>query len=446
MKTEDMMFEHSRFLKRLPAFLILGPFFGIGSSDAQDWEYLGLPNLWVTDVAVKNEDTIYASTYDYSYTGPGFIFRTTNRGMSWDTLLSSVGTQHLIMDPGDHNVMYAGLGSVQGPWGILKTTDGGENWFHADSGFDISGKYWIRSLILDPVHPETLYAGISDGYVCYRTTNGGESWYAPGGQAYVNPIAIDPISPEVIYAQNMYYSGLSKSTDSGVTWEETSLLNGEAAANSMGIDPVNTNILYAGVGGYEGIFRSTNAGETWEEATVGLPSNTGGASIVVNSISREVFAVTWPNEVGVFRSHDLGMTWERMEGLPDYPPPTLKFSRDQTQLYAVYWDLGIYRTTILVSDVLDDPQPIPDYSALQQNYPNPFNPTTTIKYELASGAQVSLKVYDVLGREVLTLVDKDEFAGQHQVVLDASELSSGVYFYRLRAGDFTDTKRLLLLK
>jgi len=83
---------------------------------------------------------------------------------------------------------------------------------------------------------------------------------------------------------------------------------------------------------------------------------------------------------------------------------------------------------------------------LSQNYPNPFNPTTTIKYELPSDSPVSLKVYDVLGREVLKLVDGVERSGSHEVVLNASDLSSGVYFYRLKAGDFMDTKRLLLLK
>jgi hypothetical protein len=89
---------------------------------------------------------------------------------------------------------------------------------------------------------------------------------------------------------------------------------------------------------------------------------------------------------------------------------------------------------------------VPESFHLGQNYPNPFNPTTMIRYDLPTDAHVSLKVYDVLGREILTLVDRDETAGQHQVVLNASGLSSGVYFYRLRAGGFTDTRRFLLLR
>ncbi len=102
-----------------------------------------------------------------------------------------------------------------------------------------------------------------------------------------------------------------------------------------------------------------------------------------------------------------------------------------------------------------DSEPLrPSALILDQNFPNPFNPTTTIKYDLPTDSPVRLKVYDILGREVLSLVDGVETAGRHEVTLNASDLSSGVYFYRLKArqkeggqaGDFTDTKRLLLLK
>jgi hypothetical protein len=89
---------------------------------------------------------------------------------------------------------------------------------------------------------------------------------------------------------------------------------------------------------------------------------------------------------------------------------------------------------------------VPTEFTLHQNHPNPFNPTTTIKYELPLDARVTLNVYDVLGKEVLTLVDGFVPAGYHQVQLDGSRLSSGVYFYRINAGTFTDVKKLLLLK
>jgi hypothetical protein len=89
---------------------------------------------------------------------------------------------------------------------------------------------------------------------------------------------------------------------------------------------------------------------------------------------------------------------------------------------------------------------IPDRFELNQNYPNPFNPTTTISYSLAEPTQVSLKVYDLLGREVTTLVNEYKEAGEHRVEFNANGIPSGVYFYKINAGNVTDTRKMTLLK
>jgi hypothetical protein len=88
----------------------------------------------------------------------------------------------------------------------------------------------------------------------------------------------------------------------------------------------------------------------------------------------------------------------------------------------------------------------PKEFALYQNYPNPFNPTTVIGYQLAVNSFVTLRVYDNIGREVRTLANGPKNAGNYSVQFDGSGLASGVYFYRLRAGDFTSVKKLILLK
>lgn len=89
---------------------------------------------------------------------------------------------------------------------------------------------------------------------------------------------------------------------------------------------------------------------------------------------------------------------------------------------------------------------VPSYYALGQNYPNPFNPTTVICYQLPKSSHVTLKVYDVLGREIATLADENKTAGAYQTTFNGSRLSSGVYFYRIQAGDFTATKKFTLMK
>ncbi|MBI5463924.1 MAG: T9SS type A sorting domain-containing protein, partial [Ignavibacteriales bacterium] len=89
---------------------------------------------------------------------------------------------------------------------------------------------------------------------------------------------------------------------------------------------------------------------------------------------------------------------------------------------------------------------IPSSFELRQNYPNPFNPTTTIRFSLPQREFVTLKVFDVLGREVATPVNGELNAGEHTVVLEAKSLASGVYFYQLRAAGFIQTKKMLISK
>ena len=89
---------------------------------------------------------------------------------------------------------------------------------------------------------------------------------------------------------------------------------------------------------------------------------------------------------------------------------------------------------------------VPVTYMLEQNYPNPFNPSTTIKFSIPKGGYVEIKLYDILGREVATLVSDPFTAGTYSVEFDASKLSSGVYFYKIKVGDFTDTKKMVLIK
>lgn len=111
-----------------------------------------------------------------------------------------------------------------------------------------------------------------------------------------------------------------------------------------------------------------------------------------------------------------------------------------------------YKFTIgTPTGVLDNVISLPTAFALDQNYPNPFNPTTTIKFALPKDATVTLRVYDVLGRVVRTLVNQRVSAGYQQVVWDGrneagSQVSSGMYIYHISAGAFTSTKKMMMLK
>jgi hypothetical protein len=89
---------------------------------------------------------------------------------------------------------------------------------------------------------------------------------------------------------------------------------------------------------------------------------------------------------------------------------------------------------------------LPKSFALEQNYPNPFNPTTTINYQIPTAGIVSLKVYDILGKEISTLINEEKPAGNYNVAFDGSKLASGIYFYRLKVNGFNEVRKMLLVK
>ena len=109
---------------------------------------------------------------------------------------------------------------------------------------------------------------------------------------------------------------------------------------------------------------------------------------------------------------------------------------------------GVWRRPLseMITDVNDKENYLPTNFALQQNYPNPFNPATEINYSLPRSNMVSIRVYDVIGNEIANLVNEEKPAGRYSVNFNASNLSSGVYFYRMQAGSFVETKKLILLK
>ena len=110
-----------------------------------------------------------------------------------------------------------------------------------------------------------------------------------------------------------------------------------------------------------------------------------------------------------------------------------------------YKSMPYLNMAALISGIEDENGTIPNKFGLNQNYPNPFNPTTTISYSISEPATTSLKVYDMLGKEVKTLVNEHQNIGSYNIEFDASFLSSGVYFYIMKAGEFSDIKKLILI-
>ena len=151
-------------------------------------------------------------------------------------------------------------------------------------------------------------------------------------------------------------------------------------------------------------------------------------------------------EIGIFHSQDYGETREYSDnGFPALSVRQFKLVDDQIIVAAHgrgIWTVGAGE----VVSTEDESAELPGMFALHQNYPNPFNPSTTIEFSVPTEARVELTVFDVAGRVVASLIDKVYAAGEHRIEWDARNMASGVYFYRMKAGDVLQTKRMKLIK
>jgi hypothetical protein len=165
---------------------------------------------------------------------------------------------------------------------------------------------------------------------------------------------------------------------------------------------------------------------------------------------------TETNNNGFFLQRKAGSVWENLNFVQGYGTSTESHSYDYTDNLAelnyrgkIYYRLkqiDYNGATDYSSPVEVTYEPKPNDFALDQNYPNPFNPTTSIKYSLPEETHIKLTIYDLLGNEVKVLVDENRPAGTYTAKFDGSELTSGIYIYRLQAGDFVSTKRMALIK
>jgi hypothetical protein len=207
---------------------------------------------------------------------------------------------------------------------------------------------------------------------------------------------------------------------------------------------VNGTNLFAGT--YRGgVFRSTDNGTSWSEANNGLTDSTVNAFEVWGT---SVFAGT---DNGVFLSTDNGTSWT-VAGLESTSVGVLAISG--TNLFAGTGSryvgprgTGLWRRPLSeLVDVDETGGPLPGHYSLAQNFPNPFNPSTTIGYVLPRRSHVTLTVFNTLGQLVAMLVEGEMPAGSHEVKFDASRLPSGVYLYRLQAGNHIEVRKALLMK
>ncbi len=357
--------------------------------------------------------------------------------------------------------------------GVFLSTNGGASWAK------VWGTEWLNVSAL-AVSGANLFAG-TDGGGVFLSTNNGTSWTQVKTGLTNTIVNCFAVTGTNLFAGTATPGGVFLSTNSGTSWTgvNTGLTNTSgyfSRASGVGALVVSGTNLFASTNG-NGVFRSTNNGTSWTQINSGLTdtivfslgvsgtnlfagTSSGGIFLSSNNgtswthlntspISVGCFAVLGTNLFagGVYLSTNSGTSWTQVNSdLPGAPVQALAVL--DTNLFAGTLGGGVWRRPLseMITAVTDNGNNLPMRFSLSQNYPNPFNPTTNLSFSLPSRSFVSLKVFDLLGREVATIVSEEMSAGNYSRQWNAANMSSGAYFYRLQAGNYSEVKKLLVVK
>lgn len=380
----------------------------------------------ITSVRFLNDNTGFCIYHYWSYPPyPGTVLKTTDKGVHW--LVNFENTLH---DLNDIFFIDDVTGWISGDVGILyKTTNAGINWFAQNSN---------TAEDLGKIHFMNQNTGwiLCDAAKLLKTTNGGLIW--------------NQLNVSTIYRHDMVFlnentgiivgnSGIAKTTDGGLNWQNV------LSSTMYKIDVDNLNNVY--VISFSGFYKSTDLGTSWH-----LISTTNNACVDIEMLNSSTGYISC-GRGKVLKTIDGGMNW-LLINLPTNGELRSIFAIDTNQCW-VTGDYGLIMSTVgqgIITGINNQNAGTIrlDFS-LFQNYPNPFNPQTKIKFDIPSNVKgqtsnVKLVIYDLLGREVTTLVNEELKPGTYEADWDGSNYSSGVYFYKLTAGNFIETKKMVLMK
>ena len=397
------------------------------------------------------------------------VFRTTNGGTTWLTVpTTGVPLDVFCVWAVDANTAYIGNGGGAGGTGgnasFYKTTDAGTTWTTVASTGGSAG--FFNGIVFSKTNPlfgiaqSDPPAGVGTVYYISVTTDGGVTW-SPLTPAPPGVSGQASAQNSVIVVDNQFYGfGLGNvaparaylTSNGGANWFVGNMSAiGTASGFTSGL-AFSSDKIY-GIGSSSAslpsIGRTTDGGLTWTSVNVGT-GFTGYCTCKWIEGTNTCYISANAGASGVVKkSTDRGLTWTTMTTSGLTGITHMEFKRVGTTVYgfAATASGAILKVTDVVTEVTPINSIIPNEFELSQNYPNPFNPTTTINFSIPKASNVSLKVFDALGKEVATLVNEFKGAGNYSTNFTAaSGLTSGVYFYTISAGEFTSTKKLMLVK
>jgi photosystem II stability/assembly factor-like uncharacterized protein len=413
----------------LTIFLLMIPF----SSVLSQWyvSYTFNPSQSLQVIRFYNENTGYTTAPIYNSSTYN-IHKTTNAGLNWtDQSSGYTGMRFMSMWCVSADTVY--IGGNNGI--IIKTVNGGQNWVTLASNDTI--QVWGMQF----VNSNTGYAAGSWGHIL-KTTNAGASWTIN----YVVPTQ-NLLSYIFFTNENTgYISGsaiILKTTNAGTSWSPLSAAfqNFEDVNQIQFIDDQTGY----GVSSAYRFFKTTNAGANWTISTVG--SSTLMAEYFVNVNTG--YACGWNGTI--MYTTDAGNNWSaQASGLTEILT-SIYFTTAQTGYIATWYSKVLKTTNGGITFIQKTGSEVPQKYSLSDNYPNPFNPSTKIKFQIPANGEknmfhVKLKICDIRGKEVAEPVNEDLQPGSYEVTFNANSFSSGVYFYTLSSNNFTETKKMVLLR
>jgi hypothetical protein len=451
----------------------------------------GAGQIWGVAVAPSSQQIIYAASNSQG------MWKSTNAGLNWVQINS--GLDNLILQccavsQTNANIVMCGSTNTGTNPGVYRSTNGGTSWTRGVTGITETAIN-IQQVAIDPVNPNIAYIAVFDGATnstngIYKSTDGGATWtpITNGIGTIKNflAIAVNPLNPNVIYAGTSFSppstgpAKIYKSVNGGALWTDMSnglpsLTTDLKPVRQISISRTDTSVVLAGLfintdtlGG--GMYVTANGGGLWQKRNNGLPVAVGllpRSCIIRNGSSNEFFVglgnATNTN-IGVYRTTNSGVSWASFNNgvmVNTYTIRAFDFkTTGDTTIFAgvahptLTTGQGVFEYSWPPVGINDPNSELPKEFSLFQNFPNPFNPTTVVKFAVPKSSYVIVTVYDVSGKTVRTLVNEQKPAGYHQVMFNAEGLSSGVYFYSLKALDasaplsssFTQTRKMILIK
>jgi photosystem II stability/assembly factor-like uncharacterized protein len=283
-----------------------------------------------------------------------------------------------------------------------------------------------------------IFAGTGSGGM-FRSSDNGNSWQSANtGLTAVHILSLAQSTAGIVYAGS-YDNGIFRSTDNGATWMavSTGVPNGRIRAIAVN----GNDAVFIGTAG-NGIYRSTDSGDSW----VNVNGESGIDDALVTSLAINDKGFVFAGTLGhsFFSSYDNGETWQFTNSGLNNIAISLIIDRED-HIWAGTAGSGVFRST--VTSATDVPR-IPDRSRalrLDPNFPNPVSGTTTIAYHLERRTFVSLQIYDIRGRQVMTIFEGMQSAGNHHLAVQLGGLPRGPYVYQLRTAEGIRARRMLLM-